>query len=121
VESRILIVDDSEPFLVVARRVLERDGLAVVGTASTAAQAMAQVASQHPRVVLVDVNLGDESGFDLARRLAASSDVPAGTSVILMSTHDDLEYADLLARAPVQGFIAKERLSGSSIRAILLE
>jgi len=113
----VLIVDDSRPFLEVARRLLERQGLAVVGIASTGAEAVARVAELHPQVVLVDVNLAGESGFEVARRLVETD--PAGPRVILTSTHAEAEYADLVVESPAAGFVAKERLSAEAIRTIL--
>lgn len=113
----VLIVDDSRPYLEVARRLLERQGLAVVGTASTGAEAVARVAALHPQVALVDINLAGESGFEVARRLVGTD--PPGTRVILTSTHAEGEYADLIAESPAAGFVAKERLSAEAIRTIL--
>jgi CheY-like chemotaxis protein len=112
----VLIVDDSRPYLEVARRLLERQGLAVVGTASTVAEAVDRVAALHPQVALVDINLVGESGFEVARRLVGE---PGGPRVILTSTHAEGEYADLIAESPAVGFVAKERLSADAIRTIL--
>jgi len=114
----VLIVDDSAPFREVARRLLERQGLEVVGTAATSAEAVAQVETLHPHVALVDINLAGESGFEVARQLVRS-DLAAGTAVVLTSTHAESEYADLLAVSPAVGFVAKERLSAEAIRTAL--
>lgn len=116
--TSILIVDDSVPFLDVARRLLARDGFEVLGTATTSAEAEAQVETLRPQVALVDVNLGGESGFDVARRLVRSGQV-APPSIILTSTHSEAEFADLIAQCPVAGFVPKERLSGAAIRLAL--
>lgn len=114
----VLIVDDSQAFREVARRLLERQGLQVVGTATTSPEAVAQVAALHPRVALVDINLAHESGFDVARRIARS-DPDRGTTVILTSTHSESEYLELIAASPAAGFIPKERLSAEAIHAVL--
>jgi CheY-like chemotaxis protein len=66
----VLIVDDSRSFLDVARDLLERQGVRVVGLASTSAEALRQSAELHPEVILIDITLAGESGFDRARRLA---------------------------------------------------
>ena len=68
----VLIVDDNRLFLEAARDRLERGGLRVVGVAATSAEALQRAAELQPEVVLVDVVLGAESGFELARRLAAN-------------------------------------------------
>ena len=67
---RCLLVDDNEAFLEAASVLLEREGLTVVGVASSIAEALRQVRALRPDVILVDIGLGDESGFDLARLLA---------------------------------------------------
>jgi len=63
-----VIVDDNEPFLKVARRVLERQGMAVVGVAANGAEALRQARELRPDVALVDISLGAESGFDVGRQ-----------------------------------------------------
>ncbi len=63
---RCVIVDDSARFLEAARALLEREGVDVVGVASTIAEALRLVDEVRPDVTLVDIDLGAESGFDLA-------------------------------------------------------
>jgi CheY-like chemotaxis protein len=116
--SRCLIVDDSLPFLAAARGLLERQGVAVVGVASTAAEALRQIAELRPDVVLLDIDLGRDSGLELARRLHRTGG--AGTpAVILISTHREEDYAELIADSPAVGFLAKVALSGAAIRDLL--
>lgn len=108
---RVLIVDDSRHFLEAAQSLLECHGIDVVGVASTGADAIRRVGELSPDVTLIDVDLGDESGFDVARQV----DGP----VILISAYsaDDLE--DLIEASPAIGFLPKSSLSGRSIVAIV--
>jgi DNA-binding NarL/FixJ family response regulator len=106
-EIRCLIVDDNEPFLGAARLLLEREGVAVVGVATTSADALRLEEELRPDVVLVDIRLGDENGFDLARRLSST--------VILISTEAQREYAEEIAASPAAGFIHKAQLSASAV------
>src|SRR5205814_5959928 len=69
---RCLLVDDNGAFVETARLLLAREGVVVAGTASSIAEALRQVSRLRPDVVLVDIALGDENGFDLARHLAGS-------------------------------------------------
>jgi CheY-like chemotaxis protein len=115
---RCLIVDDSARFLDAARDLLEREGLAVLGVASTGAEAAQRVEQLQPDVVLVDIDLGGESGFDLARRLHGGAH-PAQPRIILISTHAEQDYADLIAESPAVGFLAKAALSARAIRDVL--
>lgn len=117
-EVRVLVVDDSPTFLTVVVRLLERDGLTVVGTATSSAEALARADDLHPEVALIDVHLGSESGLDLARRMVGD-DRPRATPVILMSTHSEEELAPLVRQGPALGFVTKQALSGSEIRRLL--
>lgn len=114
---RCLIVDDDEGFLRVARELLEREQINVVGVASDSAGAIRLTTSVRPDVVLIDVNLGDESGFDLVDSIAGIGDA-APPALILISTYTLDDYIDL----PVPGsaaFVRKSDLSGTTIRRIL--
>jgi DNA-binding NarL/FixJ family response regulator len=119
---RCVIVDDDASFLQAARIVLETDGVEVAGTAGTGADAVRCVAACRPDVVLIDIRLGAESGFDAARQLAAAGHVADGghaAAMIMISTHAEADYADLLAESPAIGFLAKARLSGRAVRQLL--
>jgi DNA-binding NarL/FixJ family response regulator len=114
---RCLLVDDNEEFIETARRVLDRDGVTVTGTASNIAEALLQASELQPDVVLADIILGDENGFDLARRLAESH---AGDLVVIMISSDtEDDYADLVAESPAVGFLPKDELSADGIRRLL--
>jgi len=113
----VLLVDDSRPFLRAAQSLLTREGIDVLEVAATTAEALELVERLEPDAVLVDVNLGAESGFELARQLADDEHGRRST-VILMSTHAEAEYADLLAECSAAGFLTKSRLSGDAIRLI---
>jgi CheY-like chemotaxis protein len=113
-----LIVDDSRRFLDAARGLLERQGIGIVGVASTGAEALQRVEELRPDVILVDINLGRESGFEVARRLHRDS---GGTPapVILISTQAEQDYADLIAESPAVGFLSKSALSADAVRDLL--
>jgi DNA-binding NarL/FixJ family response regulator len=113
-----LIVDDNAAFLQAARGLLERQGMAVIGVANSAAEGLARAAELKPQVILIDIELGADSGFALARELAQVAAEPAA-HLILISTHPEEDFADLIAESPVRGFIAKSQLSGPAIRRIL--
>jgi len=107
-----LIVDDNAFFLEGASALLEREGLEVVGVASNSADAIRLVAELKPDVTLVDIDLGEEDGLDLAPRLR-------DTTVILVSTHPEADLEHLIATSPARGFVAKARLSAQAIRDLL--
>jgi two-component system, NarL family, nitrate/nitrite response regulator NarL len=112
-----LIVDDYQPFLKVARAKLERQGMAVVGVAANGTEALRQARELSPDVALVDISLGTESGFDVAREIS-----PYVGSVILISSNDhyqDDDYAELIAGCPAVGFVSKATLSADAISRLL--
>jgi DNA-binding NarL/FixJ family response regulator len=115
---RCLIVDDNPGFLHAARVLLEREGVEVVGVASTGTEAIQRIQELTPDVTLLDIHLGAESGFEVARRLHQKANhVPS--PVILISTHAEQDYADLIEASPALGFLAKSDLSASAVRDLL--
>jgi CheY-like chemotaxis protein len=115
VRLRCLIVDDSEEFLASARALLSAQGLVIVATATSGAEAERLADLHRPEVALVDVQLGEEDGLEVARRLDAA---PYRMSVILISTHPEQDLAELIDDSPALGFLAKTALSASAIRAL---
>jgi DNA-binding NarL/FixJ family response regulator len=112
-----LIVDDHQPFLKVARAKLERQGMAVVGVAANGTEALRQARELSPDVALVDISLGTESGFDVAREIS-----PHVGSVILISSDDhyeDDDYAELIAGSLAVGFLSKANLSADVISRLV--
>jgi DNA-binding NarL/FixJ family response regulator len=115
---RCLIVDDSSAFVDAARKLLAYQGVSVVGVASTGAEALRLFEEMRPDVTLVDINLGAESGFELAEqlhRIEWSKPLP----VILISTHAAEDFADMIDSSPVIGFLSKSELTGAAIRDLV--
>jgi DNA-binding NarL/FixJ family response regulator len=116
IRLRCIIVDDSARFLEAASSRLGLGGLDVAGTATTSHEAIEKVELLRPDVVLVDISLGTESGFDLADQLAARPDPPV---LVLISTRAETDYAALIAASPAVGFIPKSRLSAEALRELV--
>jgi DNA-binding NarL/FixJ family response regulator len=115
---RCVIVDDSPAVLRAASDLLEGQGIAVVGVAETGEEALRLVERLESDVVLIDIDLGAESGLDLARRLASTS-TGVASRTILISTHEEADYADLIAASPAVGFLPKSELSATAIHRLL--
>jgi signal transduction histidine kinase/DNA-binding NarL/FixJ family response regulator len=107
-----LIVDDSREFLASAARLFDSSCLEVVGLASTGADAERLVTTLAPDVALVDVELGDEDGMDLAGKLAAGW---PEMRVILISLRDQGELGEMIADSGVAGFLRKDMLTVSAV------
>jgi len=113
-----MIVDDNPAVLRAASELLEGEGIAVVGVAATGDEALSQVEELEPDVMLVDIVLGPESGLDVVRRLVQRVD-SAGSRTILISTHDEVDFANLIADSPAIGFLPKSDLSAKAIHRLL--
>jgi DNA-binding NarL/FixJ family response regulator len=110
---RVLIVDDHQPFRDAARRMLTAAGFEVLPDAVDGAGAVRAARELQPDVVLLDVQLPDTNGFDVARRLAR---IRPPAAVVLVSGRPSADYGGLLERSGVRGFIDKEELSGPRLR-----
>ncbi len=115
---RCVIVDDSPVVLRAARELLGREGVAVVGVATTSDEAVSLMEELDPDVMLVDIGLGRESGFDLARRLAQTG-AAAGSRIIMISTHNEADFEHLIAASPAIDFLPKSDLSAPAIHRLL--
>jgi DNA-binding NarL/FixJ family response regulator len=115
---RCLIVDDNASFLAASRAILDGRELNVVGEAGSAAEALQRAAELRPDLVLLDIDLGDDSGIEVAWQLAQDhgSDAP---HVIFISAHPAEDYADIVAESPALGFIAKSELSAAAVNELL--
>jgi DNA-binding NarL/FixJ family response regulator len=116
VPRTVLIVDDHAGFRRDARALLEADGFEVVGEAADGESAVAAATQLRPRLVLLDIQLPDLDGFEVASRLAAAADPPA---VVLTSSRAVSTYRRRLAGSPARGFVPKNELSGERLAALL--
>jgi two-component system response regulator EvgA len=114
--TSVLIVDDHPSFRLSARRMLEADGYAVVGEAEDGAAALAAVRELDPDLVLLDVQLPDLDGFEVAARLRAAGGRPA---IVLTSTRESSDFGDEIAASPARGFVTKGELSGATLAALI--
>jgi CheY-like chemotaxis protein len=114
VSISVVIVDDNQPWMAAAAALLEREGLSVASVASSSATALTEVRERRPDVVLVDIFLGSESGFDLAHALVHDEHAPS--TVILISSHAEEDLAELIGDSPARGFLSKSQLSAEAIR-----
>ena len=114
--TRVLIVDDYAGFRSMARKLLEAYGFDVVGEASNGAEALAAVARLRPDLVLMDVQMPDMDGFEVAERLGGNGSRPV---VVLTSSRDADAFGSLIERSAVRGFVPKAELSGQRLEALL--
>jgi len=114
--TTVLIVDDHAPFRASARSLLESEGFKVVGEAADGGSAIEQTTSLGPDVILLDVQLPDIDGFEVASRVTERAGAP---TVILISSRDGGDFGPLVEASGARGFVPKADLSGESLRALL--
>jgi DNA-binding NarL/FixJ family response regulator len=113
----VLIVDDHPSFRASARELLEAEGYVIVGEAENGAAALAAVAELKPDLVLLDVQLPDMDGFQVAKQLCKLANPPA---VVLTSSRDSADYGSCIQVCGASGFVPKADLSGAAIAALLI-
>ena len=113
--AAILVVDDHDGFRAFARMMLERAGFTVAEAAS-GAEATQAARAIRPGLVLLDIQLPDLDGFEVARRLADQDHRPV---IVLTSTREAADYGGQIAASPAAGFLSKEQLSGAALRGFL--
>lgn len=99
---------------------LERDGVTVVGTARTGDEALPSAQATRPDVILIDVRLGNENGFDVARGLDDHVTMAEDWKpvIILISSYSEEELAGSIAANPTFTFLEKTALSGDRIKEL---
>jgi DNA-binding NarL/FixJ family response regulator len=113
---RCLLVDDSEEFLASAARLLESQGMEIVGSATRSAEALELAASLEPDLALVDIELADEDGMELAEQLEVHA---PRTRVVLISAYARDELRDLLPSRGAVGYLPKNALGAEAIARLL--
>jgi CheY-like chemotaxis protein len=116
VSTSVLIVDDHPSFRASARRMLEAGGYAVVGEAADGEEAVAAAGALLPDLVLLDVQLPDIDGFEVAARLQGLVRAP---QIVLTSSRDGADFGEAVAESPARGFIGKAELSGATLAELI--
>jgi DNA-binding NarL/FixJ family response regulator len=116
VATTVLIVDDHPSFRATARALLEAEGYEVVGEAENGVSALRDARELHPDVILLDVQLPDFDGFEVASRLSENGDGPV---IVMVSSRDASDFGPLVAQSGARGFIPKAELSGSALATLL--
>lgn len=115
--TRCVIVDDDTDFQRSARRLLERQGVKVVGMASGRDEASMHIAQHSPDVVLLDVVIAGQAGFDISWTRPGPQTTPP--PVIMTCSNAESDYYHLVEGSSAIGIITKESLSAARIHALL--
>jgi CheY-like chemotaxis protein len=112
----IVVVDDHPTFRATACALLEAEGFVVVGEAADGLSALEVIERVSPDVVLLDVQLPDIDGFEVAARVAALDPAPV---IVLTSSRDARDFGSLISDSGARGFIEKAELSGEAMAALI--
>ena len=112
----VLVVDDYAAYRATARALLEAEGYDVVGEAADGASALTEVARLRPDIVLLDVQLPDIDGFEVAAKLARDG---SPSQIVLISSRDEADFGSLVGESGARGFVSKDALSGAAIEALV--
>ena len=113
----VLIVDDHPSFRASARALLTADGFEVVGEAKDGASAIDAAERLHPELILLDVQLPDMDGFDVAARISVLNG--SRPAIVLTSSRDAADFGPLVERCGAAAFVPKAELSGAALRSVL--
>ena len=109
VPPKVLLVDDSETTLMLARAVLSaRCACVVVATATNGQAALAAAAAQDPDVVVLDISMPDVNGFELAKRLRAAG---CTAPLVYLTVHEEEELVLAARNAGALGYVVKTRIA----------
>jgi DNA-binding NarL/FixJ family response regulator len=113
---QVLVVDDQEPFREAAAAVIEATaGFAVAGVVGSGEESLLAATAHQVDLVLMDVNLPGIDGLTASARLRELADPPV---VVLVSTHDEEEFADRLAEVGAVAYLSKSRLGTDSLARV---
>src|SRR3989440_4411438 len=115
--TTVLIVDDHPSFRASARALLQAEGFEVVGEAADGAEALRAAEELRPDVVLLDVQLPDIDGFEVAAELARRNG--RAPAVVLTSSRDGSDFGPLVTQSGARGFVPKADLSAAALVALL--
>ena len=112
----VLIVDDHPEFRTQVRALLVAAGYDVVGEAADGESGVRVAMDSRPDVILLDVQLPDITGFEVARRVNRATDPPV---IVLISTRDAADYGSRIRGSGAVGFISKAELSARALGLVL--
>jgi two-component system response regulator DesR len=111
----VVVADDHPAMLTAVADILARHGMDVVGRASDGDEAIAQIASEKPRIALVDVRMPRVSGIEVAKEIASSS---PQTSVVFYTAFGDRALLSEALDVGARGFVLKEAPLADLVRAV---
>ena len=112
---RVALCDDHAIVRGGLRRILEEQGIVVVGEAGSAAEAEELARGTMPDVFVMDLGLPDVSGIEATARVRRAS---PGTAVLVLTVHDDVAYLRRAFEAGATGYLVKDAADVDLVAAV---
>jgi DNA-binding NarL/FixJ family response regulator len=110
----LLLADDNRALLETLIEMLE-PAYRVAAALCTGASVLEKVAALHPDLVILDISLGDLTGFEVARRL---KDTGCPAKIIFLSVHEDIDFVNAAFELGASGYVFKSRITADLTKAI---
>lgn len=114
VVTRLLLADDSRDLLEALVDILRRE-FTIVGALSSGASVLEQAAVLNPDIILLDVSLGDMTGFCVAKRLMDSE---CRAKIVFLSVHEGLAFVRAASDIGALGYVFKSRINQDLVNAL---
>jgi DNA-binding NarL/FixJ family response regulator len=112
---RILLIDDNPSVRYYLRAILEQQASwHVCGEARTGEEALQKVMEYHPDLILLDYQMPDLNGLDLAKQIA---EILPNTPILMVTLHLSRQLAEAAREVGVRGACAKQDI-GSVVEAV---
>jgi DNA-binding NarL/FixJ family response regulator len=117
-KNTIFLVDDHGLMREGLRAILQGEaGFQIIGEAADGLEALQQIESRKPDLVLLDISLPSMSGIDITRRI--KKNYPQ-IKIIALSRHDNMEYVDPILQAGAEGYVLKDEVSADLKQAMTI-
>jgi DNA-binding NarL/FixJ family response regulator len=113
---RLIIADDHPVMRKGMRTLLEDSGwIEIIGEAATGSEALHLAQDLRPDVLLLDIEMPDMSGVEVAQKLYNSG---ISLRILVLSAHDDIEYVRRLVNCGVAGYLLKDEALRNVVQAV---
>lgn len=111
---RVLLADDNREILETLVDMLQ-SAYTVAAALSDGASVLEQAPALHPDLIILDISLGDMTGFEVVRRLRKAG---VAAKVIFLTVHENVDFVDAAFAAGAAGYVYKSRISSDLLEAI---
>jgi DNA-binding NarL/FixJ family response regulator len=113
---KVLIIDNNPLFILGLSSILDKEQkFSIIGSASNCADALKIAEKESPKLVLMEIRLGNENGLELIPKLKS---LDLEMTILVMSLYDERSYAERVLRLGARGYILKTESADTVMDAI---